>query len=268
MEVFFKIRFIFLGVLYFTALSGLAKHQQLLSEAVRYQEQTDDHFNLLINVHADVKATEKEALSQELENFIRKLRRKQDRYQSEERLVRYIFYKVHNRYLKHYRQHTDLYELLNKGYYDCITGTAFYAMIFDALDIDYRIHELPYHVYMTVDVEDKPQDVLLESTDGMAGFVNDPQEIASRKAVYVQEAEQEDADFYQYGFEIKEVISLQQLAALNYYNEAVIYYNQQQLDKASTYLEQAQQLYPAPRMEALQNLIDQVARQQLATADR
>jgi hypothetical protein len=268
MEVFFKIRIIFLCVLYFTVLSGLAKHQQLLPEAVRYQEQTDDHFNLLINVHADVNATEKEALSQKLENFIRKLRRKQHRYKSEERLVRYIFYKVHNRYLKHYRQHTDLYELLDKGYYDCITGTAFYAMIFDALDIDYRIHELPYHVYMTVDVKDKSQDVLLESTDGMAGFVSDPQEIASRKAVYAQEAEQEDADFYQYGFEIKEVISLQQLAALNYYNEAVIYYNQQQLDKASTYLEQAQQLYPAPRMEALQNLIDQVARQQLATADR
>lgn len=227
-----------------------------------------DAFILLMNVNPNVSSEEMVSIHEDLNDFIKKLRRKQERYRSEERLVRFIFYKIHNRYLKHYKQHTDFYEMMDKGYYDCITGTAFYALVLDALGIQYYIHELPYHVYMTVMVDDSQQKVLLESTDGMAGFVDEPKEIASRIDAYQQGGEQDATDYYQYNFEINETISLHQLAGLNYYNEAVIYYNQQQLDQARNYLKKARALYPAARMEALQSLIDRVERQQLATTDR
>ena len=272
MEVFFKTRLIFLCTLVLLSANAFGDVAHTHTNGPKEQDTnktliSEDIFNLLVNVNPDISSEEILAIHEDLNDFIRKLHRKQKRYGSEERLVRFIFYKVHNRYLKYYRQHTDFYDMMDKSYYDCITGTALYALIFDALNIQYHIHELPYHVYMTVKVDDSQQDILLESTDGMAGFVNEPQEVASRIAAYQQGGEQGTADYYQYGFEINETISLEQLAGLNYYNEAVIYYNQQKLEQASDYLKKARSLYPAKRMEALQSLIDRVE-QQLATTDR
>ena len=227
-----------------------------------------DTYQLLMNVNDKAGQEAQEAFLLELEKFVDKLARRQERYRSEERFIKYAFYKIHNRYLKNYSRHTDMLDLLEGGKYDCITGTAFYALIFDALGVDYTIHELPFHVYMTVSTKTSDKQLLLESTDGMTGFVSDPEQIAARLDSYAADAVTADADHYTYSFEIDEEISLTKLAALNYYNEAVVYYNEQRLSEARQYLQKARELYPARRMEALERLIEQVSGQQIASTDR
>lgn len=273
MEVIFNIRFYFFSTL-ILVLTGVFATQSIAEtktdpDSLEGQPViSEDIFNLLLSVNGSVTTAEKQAFQEELGEFTRKMVRKMQRYRSEERFIKYAFYKIHNRYLKHYRQHTDLYELFEEGNYDCITATAFYALVFDALDIDYSIRELPYHVYIMVRTRDTGKLLLLESTDNMNGFVENAEDIAARIETYEEALNDPSSDYYRYSFEIDETISLNELAGLNYFNEAIVHYNQQNLADARDLLSVAKDLYPGKRMEALNNLIEQVARQQIASRDR
>ncbi|WPP52390.1 hypothetical protein [Catalinimonas niigatensis] len=225
-------------------------------------------FSLFLGVNPQITTVEAVEYKEDIESFIQKLAKKQSRYRSEKQFLKYAFYKIHNRYLKRYTDHTDLYDLLNKGQYDCITGSAFYALILNALNIEYTIHELPYHVYLLVQLKNEKGNILLESTDARSGFVEDPERITQIMEMYAQDIPSEKADHYTYSFEINAEIELKQLAALNYYNEAVVYYNQQNLKQATHYLNYASQLYPARRMETLRMLIDEVTKQPISSAGR
>lgn len=229
---------------------------------------SQEMFSLFLGVNTQISAEELEAHMHDIEAFTRKLAKRQSRYRSEKQFLEYAFYKIHNRYMKRYSEHTDLYDLLDKGEYDCITGTAFYGLILDALDIRYTIKELPYHVYLLVQLQDEEGTVLLESTDARAGFVEDPERIHEMMALYAQDIQSDKADHYRYNFEINSEIDLKQLAALNYYNEAIVYYNAHNLSQATHYLNYAAQLYPARRMQTLRMLIDQVSNRQMTQAGR
>jgi hypothetical protein len=273
MEVFYKKSLpVLTGAILFFSLTLFVKKQaigmQMKDTVTEEVSIAQDSYQLLMNVNDDADREIQEMFLLELEKFVDKLARRQERYRSEERFIEYAFYKIHNRYLKNYSRHTDMLDLLEGGKYDCITGTAFYALIFDALGVNYTIHELPFHVYMTVSTKTSGKQLLLESTDGMTGFVSNPEQMAARRDRYAADAVATDADHYAYSFEIDEEINLTKLAALNYYNEAVVYYNEQRLLEARQYLQKARELYPAQRMEALRTLIEQVSGQQIASTDR
>lgn len=273
MKVIFKIRLYFFTAL-LLILTGLWATQSIANPDTDpdslYKKPiiSEDIFNLLLKVNDSATPAQMQTFADELDAFIKKMARKKRRYRSEERFIRYAFYKIHNRYLKHYLQHTDLYELFEEGNYDCITGTAFYTLVFEALDIDYTIRELPYHVYLLVNTQDTGKQLLLESTDNMSGFVDNAEDIAARIDTYKQALHDPASDFYKYSFKIDESISLNELAGLNYFNEAIVHYNQQNLADARELLSVAEELYPSKRMEALHHLIEQVARQQIASRDR
>ena len=273
MEVYFKFWFLQFTTLCLVLVTGLFNPSlatgPVHSDSTESKTQiSPDLFALLLNVSDEITPSEHEVLQQDLNKFVAKLARKQKRSRSQKRFVKHLFYKVHNRYLDNYSQHADFYELLDEGSYDCITGTAFYALVLDALEIDYTIKELPYHVYLMVETEDTEQRLLLESTDPMSGFVSRSETIKERIAAYRQDQLSDLDSHYQYGFEIDEEIDLPKLAGLSYYNEAIEHYNAQNLDQASKFLAKARSHYPGKRMEALQTLIEQVARQQIASSDR
>lgn len=193
-----------------------------------------------------------------LNAFVAELRRKRERYRSETRFLSFFFHKVHRKFLKRYRGHTTLHELLEQGNYDCVTGTALYALLLDALDIPYQVHEFPYHVYLTLTTSEG-KTMMIESTDPRYGLVTNPDEQAQRAKHYGQVAAPASAEEYQYGFTIRERIGLTQLAGLSYFNEAVDYYNQRKFQRANTLLREASLLYDSPRMEAFVRLMSGLA---------
>jgi hypothetical protein len=201
-----------------------------------------------------------------LNEFVEDMLRKKQHYRSDKRFLKHLFYKVHRRYLKHYRDNTNLATLLEEGSYDCITGTALYSLLLDALGYKYSIRELPYHVYLMVSLEQGRDSLLLESTDARHGFTGSPARISKRLAQYSEDLKAKEPYQYDYTFEINEQIGLRELAALNYYNVAVQHYNQQQFEEAKVFLIQARHLYPARRMQALQILLRQISEQQVAVA--
>ena len=213
---------------------------------------------LFIAVEGDVSAEKTTEYLSELDDFVAHLRRKQAKYASEKKFLSYLFYKVHRKYLKRYQDHTTLYELLERGRYDCVTGTALYALLLEALQINYQVQELPYHVYLNIYLTNGDT-VLIESTDPQRGFVTRSSERQERLTQYAASLTADpNTDAYQYDFTIQESIGLTELAGLSYFNEAVAYYNQQQFQQAITLLQQATQLYSSQRMEAFRSLVEGV----------
>lgn len=141
-----------------------------------------------------------------------------------------LYYKVHNRYLKRYREYTDFDQLIEDRTYDCLTGTALYALLFEYFDLPYQIHEEPFHINLTVQLDGETY--LIESTDPMQGF----QQVTYREPGNV---------------------GLNELNGLLLYNQAVKLNNQQQFQQAYKAVAFAEQLYPSSRINHERKVIEQ-----------
>lgn len=218
---------------------------------------TREILSLLLAVSPEAEQTIENEIQQNLDDLVSLLKKKQAAYNNEEKFLRYMYYKIHRKYLKHYTHYPDFLSLFNAGQYDCVTGTALYAYLLDTLGYDYTIKELAYHIYLLVEPQNNPkQTYLIESTDPIYGFVSEKQAIEKRVNMYKDEESSANSG-YQYNFKINNTINLEKLAGLAYYNSAVTYYNQQQFAKAIAQLKKANYLYHSQRMEAFRHLIDQ-----------
>lgn len=190
---------------------------------------------------------------EKLQKEIVYLQRKENKYKDEVQFIQYMFYRIHRKYLKNYSLYSPVPQLLEKGKYDCISGTALYALCFELLDIAYEIRETPYHVYLLAYTQ-AGQKILIESTDPMSGCITDP--VVINKYIETINAEAEkDGQHYLYQHVIDNTITLQQLAGLQYFNVAVYYFNQKDVARAKVYLDKASAYYNSLRMREFRNLL-------------
>jgi hypothetical protein len=185
-------------------------------------------------------------------HFINHLERKKYRYKSEIDFWRYTYYKVHRKFLKHYQSHSTLTDLLENGYYDCLSGTALYAFIFEQLGADYQIIETPYHVFL--ELHTGGEIILIESTSPLDGFVTDQMEINKLKEAYLNNfdtGEWTNKSYYKYQQSFNNRISLKQLAGLQLFNRAVEAYNNRDLQTALKLQEDALRLYASSRVKEM-----------------
>ncbi len=215
-------------------------------------------FHALMRVESTTTQTDIDRQYDELNEFLAHLQKKQQKYRSEKRFLSYFFYKTHRKFLKRYRPHATFPELLEHGSYDCVTGTALYTLLLDALGVSYQVSEFPFHVYLSA-ITTEADTFLIESTDPQGGWITSPAEQKRRFAFYSQVTEQEDEAYFQYDFTIAETINLSQLVGLSYFNEAVANYNQRNIQQAVRLLSQAERWYASPRTESFKTLISAVA---------
>ncbi len=185
-----------------------------------------------------------------MNNYIQTLRERE--VKSEKKLLQLIFKTTHQNFLKSYSQYADLGELFVNGQFDCLTATALFGIILDELHFDYKIIETNYHIFILVNTEN--DQVLLETTDRLAGLVDDPAEISSRIGSYRQNKIVKSDDnklYYNYSFDLYHEVSPDQLAGLLYFNQAIKAYNKHDLLKCSSLLEQSMRIYESLRVEEL-----------------
>ena len=188
--------------------------------------------------------------SQKLTHFIQTLQRQE--VKSEKKFLKSIFKLTHQKFLKSYSQYADLGEALTSGRFDCLTGTALLSTVLTEAHFDYRIMETNYHIFMLVNT--KEGQVLLETTDRLSGFVDDPDEINKRIASYRQNMimnVSNDKTYYEYGFDLFREVRPSQLAGLLYFNQAIKAYNKHDLLGCASLLEQSKRIYESPRIEEL-----------------
>lgn len=196
------------------------------------------------------------ASSEKVLAFVRKMEEKYPETDKNRDFVATLFNKTHQKFLRHYEEYAGFGETLDRGTYNCLTGTALYALLLDHFEIPYQIIETNYHIFLMA--QTSQGDVLLETTDPANGFVTDPKEIESRIALHRQNSLQKPGSsksYYRYSIDVFREINLDQMGGLLYYNQAIVAYNRHDLQASIEQLDKAVTYYPSSRTDEFSKVI-------------
>lgn len=179
-----------------------------------------------------------------------------------DKLTKKVFKATQKESFKQYQLYENLNSLLKDGIFNCISGTAYYSLIFQELGFRTHIYETPYHVFLEIEDENEER-ILVESTDKAFGVLDNPKAIKKRREQYsegemsfVPQGLGSNGDPFESAM-LKE-IDLIKLAALQYYNSAVVEFNNGNFDKADKLLKKSSYLYPSSRIILLQMLSEKM----------
>jgi len=205
----------------------------------------------------EFQAQKKEVQETKLEDaflqFIATQQARKAKYRSEIRFLRQLNRQIHEKFLKNYARFSSFPETLQSGNYDCLSGVILYVVVLDTLGYDYTIYQTNYHVYLMLSIEER--EILIETTDPVYGFVENPYHIRKRQKEYEQAASNTAKDYYTSPQKIHQPTSMRELRSLHFYNQAVGLYNQRKLEQASEQLAQAEAIYASQRTQELRLFI-------------
>ena len=217
---------------------------------------TDDPFQLFRAVQA------KETLpSGKWSELIQELDSKATKKDDKLDLLRLIFQKTHQILLKKYIQHATFNDMLSEGKYDCVSGSAALGLLLEHYGYTFDIVETDYHVFIAVDLNGKK--IVLESTLPVGGMITSTSEVVKYLDSYRPEefAQLKDLNQGLAGIDIAYAdnsifrkVTLQELAGLQYYNDAIVHFNSQAFGPAVDQLSKAYLLYPSDRILGLREL--------------
>jgi len=197
-----------------------------------------------------LKSTEKTVNDFELEKFktefldyCQKLSLKRPFYKSDKKFLVYVFYKTHQKFFLKFKDFAYFSDVFQNGMYNCVTATAFYALILKYFEIDFEIRETAFHTYIKIKPENET--ILWETTDSFGGIVEDPKEIKEREVLYSKSDNLPPKNTF------NNKVNLKQLIGLQLYNEGVVLFNKKQYEKSSELLENAYKLYACDRISEL-----------------
>ena len=185
------------------------------------------------------------------------LKRRQGKYKSESDFVEYLYYYTHQKLLRRYSEYPTLKETLLDGRYDCLTATATYSILLSELAIEHNVIETNYHVYIIVYPENADQ-LLIETTDPLNGYIDDQDEISSSRNSYVQSNMAERNTIIDFDFDIERPLEKKELIGLLFYNQSIREANNGHWDKAREIAKMAYQYYSKERVSTLVNIIDSI----------
>jgi len=226
-----------------------------LSQGTLGASDTKENLSYYLSLYSSAEDDREPDLTKVLE-FADKLDVKRPTFKSEKLFLKHVFLKTHQQFLKHYVKEVSFGTTLNKGTYNCLTGTALYALLLDRFNIKHQVIETNYHIFIVVSTEDGR--VLLETTDPQNGFVDGEQEIEKRIKTYrqnVMEQEKSDKSYYRFSYEVYREVNLDEMLGLLYYNLAITAYNDRQFETSISQLDKALALYQSPRIEEFSRII-------------
>lgn len=202
------------------------------------------------------RADDSQVSTGELLEFVGKLEKKRSSFSRTEDFLEFIFRKTHQRYLKNYESYVSFGQMLNSNRYNCLTATALYALLLDHFDIDYKVIETNYHIFLLANSEGSK--ILMEATDPVNGYVSNPVAIEDRIREYrkntIQELKQSKT-YYRYNFNLYHEVNLDEILGLLHYNNAVAAFNSQKLPESVRELNKSIDSYYSPRVEEFSRII-------------
>ncbi|MCB0494882.1 MAG: hypothetical protein KDC79_01990 [Cyclobacteriaceae bacterium] len=175
------------------------------------------------------------------------LQKRHLKYKNESSFVEYAFYYIHNRLLKEYKEYASLDQTLQKGTYDCVTATAMYALFFSELEVPYSVVETNYHLYILA-FPGTGNEVLIETTDPLNGFITKKEEVSARKELYVKGNGELRANQADLKWNVEHNLKDSELIGLLLFNQSVKHYNLGNKTKALELANEALTYYPSSRI--------------------
>lgn len=198
-----------------------------------------------------------QASPEKLRSLITKLEEKKKSFNHDTQFLQYLFTKTHQRFLQNYTDYVSFRRTLKDGTYNCLTGTALYALLLDYFDFKYNIIETNYHIFLVAYTQSGK--VLFEATDPLKGFVVDEAEINTRISTYKQNTlarlNSKNKTYYRFSFDLYNDVSLEQMSGLLHYNLAIVEYNNHRLAASINHLDKAIGLYQSPRTEEFARIV-------------
>jgi len=222
--------------------------EETINNFITNGEEETTHLQLIAD--ANLTFDQLTAHDELVQKWVEYFREKKVKMRSDRQFISHLFYKVHRKLLKNYVPFTTFNQTLSNGDYDCLSGTTLYATLLSQLNIPFEVIETNYHIYIKVQVEDN-QIVLLESTDPLAGFIENSDEIADRLEEYKAGNSQTASASGEYTYQVStnKAIDLVDLVGLQYYNTAVNAFNSGQLSEAIVLFQKAGIFYNSPRFK-------------------
>lgn len=219
--------------------------------------QTKDATAVLLSMSASP-AADQTRWNEQLTRCLNSLHASGNLSKKNDKKIKYIYQQVHNQFLTEYRAENRFHEIIHNGYYNCVTATALYALVFEKLAIPYSIQEKPTHVYLIA--YPGRENILVESTSPASGFLSfDPafksnyvKVLKEQKIIGPAEATSQNTDelFNKYYFS-DEDITLEQLLGIHYANDALFKQDRNDWVGAHEQIKKSYWFYPSPRSEFL-----------------
>ena len=172
-----------------------------------------------------------------------------------EKYVKSVYTDVHSTFFKKYELVNRFQEIFQTGYYNCVTASALYALVFEKLNIPYSIQEKPTHVFLIA--YPNQNNILVETTAPVFGYLTFDarykesfiKNLKAQKLIGSSEAESQGVEelFNKYYFQ-NENINLHQLVGIHYMNDALYYGDAQDLVMALKQIDKAYFFYPSTRI--------------------
>jgi len=169
---------------------------------------------------------------------------------SPKKKIKTIYKTVHNQFFDKYELETLFNDIFQDGVFNCLTGSALYAIFLEDLNIPFVLKENPLHVYLVA--FPKTHNLKIESTDPIAGFYNYDYRVKNNfvehlrrnKLISLQEYESSTVNelFDRYYFTEKD-ISIDELIGLHYLNHAAYLMDDKKMREAYKQLEKAYMFY-------------------------
>jgi hypothetical protein len=191
---------------------------------------------------------------QALNAFIDGLAPKVAKAKTAEKKIKTIHREVHQAYLSKYVLINHFSSIFSKGEYNCVSATALYGLVLQQLNIPFAIQESPNHVFLVA--YPAAERIALESTDPQVGYIaynaKFKQEYISqlRKMKLISEKEYQSKGVETLFNELyynNQAISMQELIALQYYNDGLYLLDEEKYEAALFQFEKGYSLYPSDR---------------------
>ena len=186
-----------------------------------------------------------EKVSQEfirkVEKDLQKLNKKKVKTNNDKYFINYLFHFLHRNYLKTYYKTANFAQIITKGKYNCVSGTSLIGYFLEYSGYNCLYYETQKHTFLIVELT--PTDrILVESTAFFSGGLIDDEEQINIALKNYQPLAQ---------------IQAIHLVGLQYYNEGVLAYENQDYVKSLSFANQAYYFYPSTRHKVLCHLAKQ-----------
>jgi hypothetical protein len=148
----------------------------------------------------------------------------------------------------------SLEDLISSGKYNCLTASTFFAFLLDRYQIEFKVIETNYHMFILITDEDR--EYVLDATDRIHGFETNAGLVKKRLAEYKAKNQELRDNTVAFQFDLFNQVSVPQLGGLLAFNRSVEAYNRQDFALAVNYLYDASLFYRSPRIMEMAKLIE------------
>lgn len=214
---------------------------------------SNDVTNLFLKPYMDSEGYDPVKVNQRINECVSDLQ-KTTAGENELKQVKTIYKEVHKRFFKVYKLQNSFSDIFERGEYNCVSGSAMYAMVFQKMGIPYQILEAPQHVFLMA--YPNSHKVFIETTSPQNGYLKFNEAYMERFINYMVKTKLISQDeltnstaaelFNKYYFD-KNGMNIIQLAAIQYANYAVYFLENNDYRQALPNIQKAYYLSPNER---------------------